>query len=111
MHDLDVRFVPESLGSTPGLDREQVCARVRALIREHHPRRTDDPHEGPAIESVAIRKLTRPRAGGWRLEFGYECNRYPNSRYDKSEHATGTLELAADGSVRRSRVGRLRDNF
>jgi hypothetical protein len=111
MPDIDVRFYPASLETTPGLDREQLCTRVRALIREHHARPPDDPHEGPAVESVVVRELTQPRAGGWRIEFGYERNRYPNSRYDKSEHAEGTLELAVDGSVRRSLLGPLRDNF
>jgi hypothetical protein len=111
MHEIDVRFHPESLAATPGLDHEQVCASVRALIREHHARPRDDPHEGPAVESVVIRKVIRPRAGGWRVEFGYERNRYPNSRYDKSEHAAGTLELAVDGSLHRARLGPLRDNF
>lgn len=111
MHDIEIRFHPESLAATTGLDREQLCVRLRALIREHHARPPDDPHEGPAVESVVIRKLTRSRAGGWRVEFGYERNRYPSSRYDKSEHATGTLELAVDGAFRRMRLGPLRNNF
>jgi len=55
--------------------------------------------------------VNRQTDGSFQVRFGYWRNRFPGSRYDKSESAEGELLLDRDGSVRRGALGPLRDRF
>lgn len=111
MDALRVRFFPETLAQTPGLDAAALTAAVQAQVRGQHACPPADPHEGPADEEAVIRAVKRRSDGSFQVRFGYWRNRFPGSRYDKSESAEGELLLDGSGSVRRGALGPLRDRF
>ena len=108
---LRVRFFPETLARTPGLDAAALTAAVQAQVRAQHAWPEQDPGEGPPEEEAVIRTVTRQPDGSFQARFGYWRNRFPSSRYDKSESAEGEVLLDADGSVRRAALGPLSDRF
>jgi hypothetical protein len=108
MRELPVRFHPPDLAATEGLDAAALVALVRAFVRERHPAREPDPHEGPAQEEVIINAIGRSRGTDRRVAFVYWINRYPQSRYDKSQQCDGHLRVSRDGTERRDgRLGEL----
>ncbi len=111
MDDLRVRFFPEALAHTPGLDAAALVTAVRALVRAQHEKPPTYPNEGPPEEEAVIRSVTRRADGSWHARFGYWRNRFTSSRYDRSESAEGDLLVDSDGSVRRGAVGPLLDRF
>lgn len=111
MDALRVRFFPEALAHTPGLDAAALTAAVEAQVRGQYLSVGPDPSEGPGDEEAVIRAVTRRSDGSFEARFGYWRNRFPSSRYDKSESAEGELLLDSNGSVRRGALGPLRDRF
>lgn len=101
MAERRVRCSPTSLARSAGLDASALHATVRVFVRTHHPEPSPDPHEGPAEEEVVITAIARSRGGDRRVTFTYCLNRWPRSRYDKSQQADGSLRLAADGATLR----------
>lgn len=110
MEDLRVRFFPEALAHTPGLDAAALVAAVRILVRGRHNKPRAEPQQGPPDEEAVIRSLTRGPDGSWHARFGYWRNRFPSSRFDKSESAEGDLLFSQDGGVSGA-LGPLRDRF
>lgn len=111
MDALRVRFFPEALARTPGLDAPALTAAVEAHVRAQHARPEQDPNDGPPEEEAVIRMVTPQPDGSFQVRFGYWRNRFPGSRYDKSESAEGEVLLDGDGSVRRAALGPLSDRF
>ena len=108
MAELRVRCSPASLASAAGLDPAVVLATVRGFVRTHHAEPVPDPHEGPAEEEVVITAIARSRGQDLRLTFTYWQNRWPRSRYDKSQQADGSLRLSGDArDVRTGELGPL----
>jgi hypothetical protein len=105
MPELPVRFYPPDLAATEGLDAAALVALVRAFVRERHPAREPDPHEGLAREEVIINAIKPSRGTDRRVEFVYWINRYPQSRYDKSQQCDGHVRVTRDGTAVRD--GRL----
>lgn len=99
MQELPVRFHPEALATTPGLDPAALVAGVRAFVRARHPAPEPLPHEGPAREEVVIQAIARARGEDRRVTFCYWINAHPQSRYDKSKQADGTLRVSHDGAT------------
>ena len=111
MDALRVRFFPELLARTPGLDAPALTAAVQAQVRAQHARPEHDSNGGPPEEEAVIRSVTRQGDGSFQVRFGYWRNRFPSSRQDRSEAAEGELLLDGNGSVRRAALCPLRDRF
>ena len=111
MDALRVRFFPEALARTPGLDAAALVAAVQALVRSKHPRPPQEPNEGPPEEEAVIRTVSACPDGSLLARFGYWRNRFPGARFDRSESAQGELQVDGDGTVRRSALAPLSDRF
>lgn len=111
MDALRVRFFPEGLARTPGLDAVALMAAVRALVRGHHGPPAQEPNERPPEEEAVIRVVSAYPDGSFLARFGYWRNRFPGARFDRSESAEGELQVDGDGTVRRSALAPLRDRF
>ncbi len=111
MDGLRVRFFPEALAQTPGLDAKALTTAVRTLVRGQHVRPEQVVNEGPPEEEAVIRMVQRGEDGSFQVRFGYWRNRFPGARFDRSESADGEVLIDVDGSVRRSALAPLHDRF